>query len=80
MLFLDYTIDFDTCIGTYQRARRTADALIRIYSVSEVISAVVNFFGLKTQHGDGTCHYTEVASFAAFGIDIYGSLYFCHNE
>lgn len=79
-----HSVDCDAPVRTYGRACAAAYAVFPGVHVCEMIPAVVHFLGLKIQHIAGTCHYTQVATLAAFLIDLYCAfeprIFSCHPD
>lgn len=79
-LFFNYAVDFDTSVGANECARCTSDTFVGVDGECKVVAAVVHFFGLEHEYVGRTGNHAEVASFAAFSIYFYSSLYFCHTK
>lgn len=79
-LFFHDAVYLDACIGTHRGASSTADAGFGMLREREMITSVVDLFGLEEQHIGRAGNYAKFASLAALLVDRNGSMNFCHRR
>lgn len=78
MLLLHHPVDLDTCVGADGGTGRAAYTFFRIGGVGIMIAAVIYLLRLQQEYIGRARHHTQIASFAAIGVDCDCSVNFCH--
>ena len=75
---LHLAVDFNTSVWTHQGATLASYALVGLSHVGIVITTIVHFFALQSEHIARASDNTQVAAFAPDGVHCYCSSNFCH--